>query len=453
MNDCDFFLSRASRAMQESAIRRAGDLEASRPDLISLAPGFPDPAVFAWDELREIAQAILTGSDPSVLQYGQTRGYRPLLEALSLMLARRGIRASLQEIIVTTGSQQALDLCARVFIDPGDAVVVELPAYTGAMTAFANAQARLVGVAQDAEGVDLEELDRVVIRERAAGRRVPLLYLVPNFQNPTGLLTGRERRIRLLEWAARNRVLIVEDDPYGALYFDDRATSEETRPLKADDPQGLVVYLSSFSKTVAPAFRVAWIAGAAPFISKIEVAKQSADLCTGALDQRFVYEIWKRGVLDRRLPSLRDCYQRKRTVMEEALRRELDGLVSWPAPKGGFFLWASFPDLINTDALLTRAVGHGVLFVPGSAFFAEHRGDNHARFSFSAPSHERIVTGIERLAVAVREELTARGAAPPPALPPASAPPMAPPPASAAAPSARDSAGALSAQPAVRTRV
>jgi 2-aminoadipate transaminase len=452
MNDYDSFFSRASSALRGSAIRKVGDLEVSQTDLISLAPGFPDPAVFAWDELREIAQSILTGSDPSVLQYGQTRGYRPLLEALSFMLARRGIRASLQETIVTTGSQQALDLCARVFVDPGDAVVVELPAYTGAMTAFGNAQARLVGVVQDAEGIDLEDLDRVVRRERAAGRRVALLYVVPNFQNPTGLLTSRERRIRLLEWAAQNRVLIVEDDPYGALYFEDRASSDETRPLKADDPDGLVVYLSSFSKTVAPAFRVAWIAGAAPFISKIEVAKQSADLCTGALDQRFVYEIWKSGVLERRLPTLRDCYQRKRMVMEQALRSELDGLVSWPAPKGGFFLWASFPDLVNTDALLTRAVGHGVLFVPGSAFYAERRGDNHARLSFSAPSHERIVAGIQRLAVAVREELTARGGALP-APHPASEGPPAPPPASTEAPSARHSAEARSARPAARTSV
>ena len=409
--------------MQASAIRRVGDLEASQADLISLAPGFPDPEVFAWDELREIAQSILTGSDASVLQYGQTRGYRPLLEALCLVLARRGIRASPQETIVTTGSQQALDLCARVFIDPGDAVVVELPAYTGAMTAFANAQARLVSVPQDAEGVHLEHLDRVVTRERSAGRRVALLYLVPNFQNPTGLLTGLERRVRLLEWAAQNRVLIVEDDPYGALYFDDRATPEDTRPLKADDTEGLVVYLSSFSKTVAPAFRVAWIAGAAPLISKIEVAKQSADLCTGALDQRFVFELWQRGVWERRLPMLRDCYRRKRTVMEQALRQELEGLVAWPPPKGGFFLWASLPEVIDTDALLTRAVGHGVLFVPGSAFYPEHRADNHARLSFSAPSDERIVTGIQRLARAVREELTARGVSPPaPSQGPAEAP-------------------------------
>lgn len=395
--------------MQESAIRKAGDLEALAPDLISLAPGYPDPAVFAWDELREIAQSILTGSDATVLQYGQTRGYLPLLEALSHILASRGIHATPQQTIVTTGSQQALELCARVFVDPGDAVVVELPAYTGAMTAFGNAQARLVGVRQDREGIDLEDLDRVVVRERAAGRRVALVYVVPNFQNPTGLLMGLDRRGGLLEWARRRQVLIVEDDPYGALYFDDVATADQTRPLKADDADSLVVYLSSFSKTVAPGLRVAWIAAPDPIVAKLEISKQSADLCSGSLDQRLVYEIWKRGVLDRRLPKLRECYRAKRTVLEQALRRELDALVSWPTPKGGFFLWTSFPDAVNTDRLLPRAIAHGVLYVPGSAFYVEHQADHHMRLSFSAPSHERIEAGIRRLASAVREELaTAR---------------------------------------------
>jgi 2-aminoadipate transaminase len=406
MIDYDSCFSRASRAMQESAIRKAGDLEASAPDLISLAPGFPDPTMFAWEELGEIARSLLTGADPSVLQYGQTRGYRPLIDGLGALLARRGIRTTPEELIITTGSQQALDLCARLFVDPGDVVLMELPAYTGAMTAFGNAGARLAGVPQDGHGIDLGDLNRVAARERAAGRRIAFLYVVPNFQNPSGLLTSRERRIELLEWAARNRVLIIEDDPYGDLYFDDVTTPEETRPIKADDVEGLVVYLSSFSKTVAPALRVAWIAGAAPVIARIEVAKQSADLCTGALDQRLAYEVWKRGVFDRHLPLLRDGYRRKRVVMEQTLSGELGSHVSWTTPKGGFFVWTTFPG-INTDLLLPRAVAHGVLYVPGSAFFVEHRGDSHARLSFAAPSHERLVEAVERLAAAVREELEA----------------------------------------------
>jgi 2-aminoadipate transaminase len=264
-----------------------------------------------------------------------------------------------------------------------------------------------VGVRQGDGGIDLGDLERVTARERAAGHRIAFLYVVPNFQNPTGLLIGLDTRRRLLEWAERRAVLIVEDDPYGALHFDDVATAADTRPIKADDRHGCVVYLSSFSKTVAPGFRVAWIDAPAPIASKLEVAKQAADLCTGGLDQRIVYEVWKQGLLAARLPMLRGYYQEKRRVMENALGRELGNLVSWPAPKGGFFLWAAFDERVNTDALLTRAIAHSVVYVAGSAFFVDARTSSLARLSFSAPSAQRIDEGIRRLAAAVREELDA----------------------------------------------
>jgi len=260
-------------------------------------------------------------------------------------------------------------------------------------------------VQQDGAGIDIADLDRVLLRERAAGRRVAFVYVVPNFQNPTGLLMTLARRAELLAWAAARDVLIVEDDPYGALFFDDVATSAETRPVKADDREGRVVYLSSFSKTVAPGFRVAWIAAAAPLVARFEIAKQSADLCTSAIDQRFIYEILRRGLLESRLGQLRSAYQRKRTVLEQALRRELDGHVTWPEPKGGFFLWASFGDAIDTDALLRRAIAHGVVFVPGSAFYVEPMHRDRARLSFSEQPPDRIETAVARLAGAVREEL------------------------------------------------
>ena len=282
-------------------------------------------------------------------------------------------------------------------------MLVELPTYTGAITAFNNVQARLAGVGQDADGIDLDDLDRVWTAERDAGRRIAFLYVVPNFQNPTGLLIAQNKRRRLLEWAARRDVLIVEDDPYGALHFDDVASAADTRPIKADDTDGRVVYMSSFSKTLAPGFRVAWMAAPPPIAAKIEVAKQAADLCTGALDQRIVYELWKRGTLSARLPMLRSYYQAKRRVMEQALTRELGDLVSWPQPKGGFFLWASFNDSLDTDALLDRAVAHGVVYVAGSAFFVDGRRSQYARLAFSAASNEKIEEGIYRLANAVRE--------------------------------------------------
>jgi len=414
MNNATRFFSRAAGTMQESAIRKMGALGARGADIISFAPGFPAPDVFAWAEFRDIAQSVLDGSDATVLQYGPTRGYRPLVEALPEILAGRGIRATPEQVIVTTGSQQALDLCARVFVDPGDVVLVELPTYTGAITAFRNTRARLVGVRQDRDGIDLEDLDRTLLAERAAGRRIAFLYVVPNFQNPTGLLVSLEKRVRLLQWASTRDVLIVEDDPYGALHFTDAASASDTRPIKVDDTEGRVVYLSSFSKTVAPGFRVAWIAAPSEIADKLEVAKQAADLCTGGLDQRIVYDVWKRGVLAARVPMLREYYQAKRRVMEAALEREMNGLVTWPEPRGGFFLWAFFGDAIDTDAMLEKAVGHGVVYVAGSAFFVDGRRSGFARLSFSAPSHQRIEEGIRRLAVAVREHTAATTSAPAP---------------------------------------
>jgi 2-aminoadipate transaminase len=403
MTDLERFLSRRARAMHASAIRRAGDIGLADRDLISLAPGFPDPALFAWDALRDIAEALLTGADGSVLQYGATRGFQPLLDVIPDILSQRGIRATHDSVMITTGSQQALDLSARVLADPGDVVFVELPAYAGAMTAFGNAGAQLVGVRQDADGIDLDDLDALLLRKRVEGRRAAFVYVVPNFQNPSGLLMGLERRRALLQWAARRDVLIVEDDPYGALYFEDAACAEETRPLKADDEDDRVLYLSSFSKTVAPGFRVAWATGAEPLIARLEIAKQSADLCTGGLDQRLVCEMWRRGALASGLPALRKAYQTKRRVMEEALHHALGDLVSWPEPKGGFFLWASLSG-VDTDTLFARALQHKVVYVPGSAFFVDHGGADRLRLAFSASSPEQIRNGIGRLAAAVREE-------------------------------------------------
>ena len=328
---------------------------------------------------------------------------------MSDILADRGIQATPDDVIVTTGSQQALDLCARVFLDPGDVVLVERPTYTGAITAFANAGARLVSVEQDAGGINVEALGVAIARERSAGHRVPFVYVTPNFQNPSGVLASLDRRVRILEWAIEHDVLIVEDDPYGALFFDDVASAAETRPIKADDIDGRVIYLSSFSKTVAPGFRVAWMAAPRVILEKVEIAKQASDLCTGALDQRIVQQLWERGVLARRLPQLRECYQEKRTAMEQALRQELGDLVSWTQPKGGFFLWASFPAEIDTDALLISAIARHVAFVPGRAFFAEDGGSSCARLCFATPTPERIRTAVARLAAALHEALEATG--------------------------------------------
>jgi 2-aminoadipate transaminase len=403
----DSFLSHAAESMRQSPIRQMGTVAAQRADLISFAPGYPGPDSFAWDEYRVIADRVLASRDRDLLQYGPTRGYRPLIGELVGLLSERGIRATGDEVLVTTGSQQGLDLVARTLIDPGDVVLVELPSYTGALGAFRNAQAMLVGVRQDGDGIEPGALDATLARLRGEGRRVKFVYVVPNFQNPTGLLMSLERRRWLLEWAAREDLLIVEDDPYGALYFEDCARPEDTRAIKADDRDGRVIYLSSLSKTLAPGFRTAWVVAPTPLAAKLEIAKQAADLCTGNFDQRIVYEAIRTGVLARHMPDLRRYYASRRTAMETSLHRELAGLLSWPAPRGGFFLWAALPGPLRAPDLLNVALGHGVIFVSGHAFFVDGSGASHIRLAFSLPTPERIEEGVRRLSLAVQEALAA----------------------------------------------
>ena len=404
------FFSHAAEQMRESAIRKMGTLGARIPDLISFAPGYPDPTTFPWEPFREIAASLLTGDDGSALQYGPTRGFRPLVEALESVLAPRGIRSTFEQRVITSGSQQGLDLVATVLIDPGDTVLVELPTYTGAISAFRNALADLVGVPQQRDGIDMHALEHTVTHLRRQGRRVRLLYLVPNFQNPTGLLIGLDKRRALLEWAERADVLIVEDDPYGDLFFPDSATVEETRPLKADDHTGRVIYLSSFSKTLAPGFRTAWVVAPDVIAAKFDVAKQATDLCTGALDQRIVHQAIVRGVLAGLAPHLREHYQAKRTTMQQAIAQDMGDLVDCAPARGGFFLWATLPVEVDADALLTRALAAAVTYVAGKAFFVDGSGGNTLRLCFSQPSHERIREGVGRLAGAIRGECEAQRA-------------------------------------------
>ena len=404
MTDYEKFLSPTGRQLTESAIRRMGTVVAGRTDLVSFAPGYPDAALFPWDDLREIASELLSGRDGDTLQYGPTRGYRPLLESIVGIQEQRGIATTLDQVIITSGSQQGIDLIARVMVSPGDVVLVELPTFTGGIAAFKNMQARLVGVRQDADGLSLDHLDDVWRRERAAGRPVKLLYVIPNFQNPTGLLLGLDRRTQLLEWAERRDVLIVEDDPYGSLYFEDVATAADTRPLKADDSHGRVLYLSTFSKTLAPGFRVGWMVAPASLIDRFDTAKQSADLTSGILDQRVVHEAVVRGVVGRLAPRLRDLYRRKRDAMEQAIRERIGGHLAWASPRGGFFLWVTLPEGCRATDLLERALGHGVVFVVGCAFFVDGTGHDTIRLSFSAPSIERIQEGVTRLGATFAEE-------------------------------------------------
>ena len=404
MTAIDRHLSRAARGYQESAIRRAGALGAAVPGLISLAAGYPAPDMFPWDDLQSIAADLLGRHDGNTLQYGATRGYRPLIEHLiNDTLKNRGIEARFEEVVVTTGSQQGLDLVGRVLIDPGDVVLVELPTYSGAIAAFHNLQATLVGVAQDHDGIDIGALDRTIVTLSAEGRPPKFVYVTPNFQNPAGILMSAARRRELLAAAARHDVLILEDDPYGSIYFEDTTRAGDTRPMKADDVDGRVVYLGSMSKTLVPGFRVAWLVAPVPVTQRVELAKQAADICSGAFDQRVVHAALDRGIVQRLAPPLRRHYQQKRTVMEQSLTSHLGGRVRWVSPRGGFFLWLELPEGVDDRTLFERAIAHRVSVVVGSAFHVDGGGHGFARLSFSGITEAQIREGVERLARATDE--------------------------------------------------
>jgi 2-aminoadipate transaminase len=292
-----------------------------------------------------------------------------------------------------------------VLVAPDDAVLVEAPTFTGALSAFGNARPRCVaGVRQDDDGIDLDDLERVTAGLRREGVRPKLLYVVPNFQNPTGKLMPRDRRHALLVWAERHDCLIVEDDPYGALYFEGEAPPEAVRSLKADDEADRVVYLSSFSKTLAPGFRVGWMAASASLVARFETAKQAGDLATGSLDQRIACEAMRRGVVERLVPALRAAYRTRRDTLVAALRARLGGRLSWVTPHGGFFLWATLLDGERDDALLERALQERVIFVSGSAFFADGSGHDTIRLAFSAAREDEIDEGVARLARAMSRD-------------------------------------------------
>src|SRR5687767_3022539 len=342
MIDHTRYLSAAALDFQESAIRKTGALAATVPDLISFAAGFPAAEMFPWAEIQTISNELLASRESGVLQYAATRGYRLLIEQLVAHLGAGGVVTSPDEYIITTGSQQGLDLAGRVLLNPGDVVLVELPTYSGAVAAFHNLQAKLVGVEQDAEGLSIDALEATVARLAASGMRPRFVYVTPNFQNPSGILMSQARRRALLDAAARLDLLILEDDPYGSIYFDDVARAEDTVPIKAHDRDGRVIYLGTISKTLVPGFRVAWMVSPPAIAQRVELAKQAIDLHSGIFDQRIVHAALAQGVVQRLAPTLRTHYMEKRAVMEEALRARLARRLRWTQPRGGFFLWVEF---------------------------------------------------------------------------------------------------------------
>src|SRR5438093_381348 len=349
----------------------------------ALAGGFPMPA---------------SDAEAACLQAGVAPGRR---DELVKWMAKDGIHVSRDQVLVTLGSQQGLDLVGRVFLDPGDLVIVELPSYMAALQVFRSYRAEMRGVPQDDAGMRADVLEETLARLARDGRRPKLIYVVPDFQNPSGVTMSNDRRLRLLQLARQYRTLVVEDNPYRELSFE----GAPPPPLAALDREGRVIYLSTFSKTLCPGLRIAWIAASVEFIGRFVTAKQGMDLCCPALTQAIAAEFCAAGHLSSRVGAIVERYRRKRDTMLTALAREMPPGVTWTHPQGGLFLWVRLPDGMDTERLLPLAVEEGVAYVVGAGFHADGGGRNAMRLNFSFPSEPEIEEGVRRLARLVQRNL------------------------------------------------
>jgi len=385
--------ARRARLMTGSAIRELLKLT-EQPDFISFAGGLPAPESFPVAEVAAAVQAILHDRGPQSLQYGATEGYRPLRELIARRTSTDGHVVSVENVLITSGSQQALDLLGKVFLDVGDRVLLESPTYLAALQAWNAYEATYLELPLDEAGLDPAAL------EPALRGEPKFLYCVPNFQNPTGVTLSLARRQRLVALAAAHGMPLVEDDPYGSLRFEGDALPSL---LTIAGAVGGVIQLSTFSKTLAPGLRVGWVVAPAEVIGRLALAKQGTDLHTGTLDQYIVHELLAGGQIEAGLPAIVARYRERRDTMLTALAEHFPADVRWTRPAGGMFLWVTLPRGIDASDLLPAAVEQGVAFVPGKSFFPNGGGENTMRLNFSNASPERIREGIARLGSLLRE--------------------------------------------------
>lgn len=388
--------------MRSSDIRDAFKLTED-PRIVSFAGGFPGPESFPVDEVVSWFQRLSKGEAARVLQYGPAEGATELRELIAQRMTSQGMPANADEILITNGSQQALDLFSKVFLNPGDRMATENPGYAGALNVFHAYQAEVLPVRLDEDGLVVSELEELLERLQRSGEPLPkFVYVVPNFQNPVGATLSLERRRQLLLLAQRFGFVILEDNPYGDLRYE----GEPVPSIRALDGGEHTFYLGSFSKVFLPGLRVGWIKGPAAVIRRLSVAKGAVDLCGSTLSQWLVIQALREGLIDRRLQGLRQLYKQRRDAMLEALETFMPEGVSWNRPQGGFFVWLRLPEGFDAKALLPKAIAKaGVAYVAGSAFFDGPEGRRTIRLAFSQQEPEAIRVGIQRLAELVREEM------------------------------------------------
>jgi 2-aminoadipate transaminase len=398
--DFESLYSSTARRLQPSIIRALLKL-VQDPAVISLAGGTPDSNLFDLDRYAQLAEQAARGQGRLSLQYGETAGWKPLREQVAAYMAGRGVTVSPDQVLITTGSQQGIDLLGRIFLDEGDCVALEEPAYLGAISLFKGMGATMLPLPLgDAEGLDPVAVDAALGAWN--GPKPKLLYLTPTYQNPSGACLGPARRQALTELAARHGFLVVEDDPYAEISFD----GPPPKPLLGYDQGGHTIFLGSFSKMSVPGLRVGFAVGPLALIQKLTVAKESADVCSSVLAQAVAAEFLGGGHLQATLPKLRSAYHARRDVLFEALRQELPIGSSMNRPAGGFFIWAQLPDGFDTLASFQAAIDAKVAYVPGSVFYTRQgQGLNTVRFSFCAVEEAKLREGAKRLGQVLRRAM------------------------------------------------
>ncbi len=389
-----------TQGMKSSAMR---DLMAvtARPEVISLAGGLPDTSTFSGEAFASLMSHIGADACARALQYGPTEGLDEVRHCIVEVMAAEDMRVEPDDLLVTTGGQQVIDLVCRTLLDPGDVVIAEAPTYPGAIPSFSAFQADLVQIEMDDAGMRMDRLEETLDRLGGEGRRPKFIYTVPSFQNPAGVTLSEERRRRLVQIAHARELLVLEDNPYGLLRYE----GEPAPTLYALDRGQYVIYLGTFSKILSPGLRLGWTAAPRPVLEKLNLGKQGADLCSAPLSQLFVARYFAELDWREYLRTLTDLYRRRRDTMLDALAEHLPHEATWTHPSGGLFIWATLPDYIDTTDLLARALRDHVAFVPGRAAFMDGRGGSSLRLNFSGVGEDQIREGVRRIGKVVREQV------------------------------------------------
>jgi 2-aminoadipate transaminase len=396
--------ARRTRGMTSSAMRDMMAVTA-RPEVISLATGLPDTTTFPAEDFAMLMSRVAVDSSAAALQYGPTDGLEDVRKCIVQVMAAEGTTVETDDIMVTTGGQQVIDLVCRAFLDPGDVVVAEAPTYPGAVPCFNSYEAEVVQIEMDEYGMRIDRLRETLDRLRAEGRRPKFIYTIPNFQNPGGVTMPLDRRQELVRIAHEQELVILEDNPYGLLRYE----GDPLPTLYTLDGGRYVVYAGTFSKILSAGLRIGWAVAPAPILERLNLGKQAADLCSSPLNQYFVIEYFKQRDWRKYLDELRGIYRRRRDVMLAALEEFLPRETTWTVPQGGLFIWAKLPDYIDTTDLLARALREHVAFVPGRAAYLDGRGGSEMRLNFSGVGDDDIREGVRRIGKIVSEQVALYG--------------------------------------------